>query len=149
MLILQSFRKQRFPLIRQGFKFLSCVVFIPSIAFLPNLTETAIAQAQSTCFMAATDEYIEVGKRYPVGLNPEPAYIIGNEVGSQVNTRTGPGLQYNISGQGLVGEDVIALDMALDSNCDVWLRIRFPASDHEGWIHQNYFSFYYGRGFFD
>lgn len=116
---------------------------------LPNLNRAALAQAQSTCFMAATDEYIEVGRRYPVGRNPESAYIQGNTVGSRVNVRTGPGLQYNTNGYGLVGEDITALDMALDSNCDVWLRVRFPASGREAWIHQNYFSFYYGRGFFD
>jgi hypothetical protein len=129
--------------------FLSCVLFALTIASLPNLNRAALAQAQSTCFMAATDEYIEVGKRYPVGQTPEPAYITGNEVGSRVNIRTGPGLQYNTNGHGLVGEDITALDMALDTDCAVWIRVRFPSSGHEAWIHQNYFSFYYGRGFFD
>lgn len=148
MLISQSVRIRRLPLIYQSLKFFSCIVLAPAIALLPSLTGTALAQAQSTCFMAATDEYIEVGKRYPVNRNPEPAYITGDEVGSRVNTRTGPGLQYNINGHGLVGEDVTALDMALDSNCDVWIRVRF-SSNREAWIYQNYFSFYYGRGFFD
>ncbi|MEM8804873.1 MAG: SH3 domain-containing protein [Cyanobacteria bacterium P01_G01_bin.38] len=93
-------------------------------------------------------EYVSVGERFSLG-GEEPAFLEGQQRGSRVNVRTGPGTDYEISAYGLVGEDVLALDFAYDRNCEIWFRVRFPASQHEGWIHTDLVRFYYARGLWD
>lgn len=93
-------------------------------------------------------EYVDVGERFSLG-EEAPAYLEGQQSGSRINVRTGPGTGYEANAYGLVGEDVLALDFAYDLNCEIWYRVRFPASQHEGWIHTDLVRFYYGRGLWD
>ncbi|MBE9079222.1 SH3 domain-containing protein [Romeria aff. gracilis LEGE 07310] len=79
--------------------------------------------------------YLPVGEGYSLGEEPEPATIAGRIPGSRVNVRTGPGEEYDAPAHGLVGDRVAALEFAFSSKCETWFKVRFPESDHIGWVH--------------
>lgn len=97
-----------------------------------------------SCEMQAFDEYIPVGKTFPV--NPEPAHIDGSNPGSRVNVRTGPGMEYEISTYGLVGNSVEVIGQAFSTTCETWVQVRLPRSENIGWIRSDFIRLYYQRG---
>ena len=118
-----------------------------------NLT-LAPAQADNThiCFEVPDDQAgsfpVTAGERF--NLEPSPSYISGENPGSRVNVRAGPGTEYSTSGiYGLVGEDVTSIGFGYDLNCQLWFKVRLPASQHEGWIYGAYVEAYYPGGLFD
>ncbi len=74
-----------------------------------------------------------------------PATIIGEADGSRVNVRRTPG-GYHDGTYGLVGETVDVLGFGYGTNCDFWLKTRFPDSGYVGWIHSDYIQTHDGRG---
>lgn len=91
---------------------------------------------------------VSAGERF--ALEPSSSYIDGENPGSRVNVRTGPGTEYATNGSyGLVGEDVTSIGFGYDRNCQLWFQVRFPTSQHEGWIHDDYVEAYYPSGLFD
>ena len=111
-------------------------------------------QAASThvCFEIPDDQEgsfpVSAGERFD--LEPSPSYIDGENPGSRVNVRTGPGTEYSTKGiYGLVGEDVTSIGFGYDRNCQLWFKVRFPTSQHEGWMHGDYVEAYYPGGLFD
>ncbi|MEO0988613.1 MAG: SH3 domain-containing protein [Cyanobacteria bacterium J06639_14] len=111
------------------------------------LASPATAQTVETCFVI--DDYIPVGEAF---LYPEPesAYIDGEEPGSRVNVRTGPGTEYEVSSYGLVGDAIDIIGQAFSSECGTWIKVRFPESGFEGWIFEQFIgTFGGGRGWWD
>lgn len=131
------------------------IFFLGSLAVATCVFTAPDAQAATECPVldhgAVGVSYIQipVGRSFSLGNDPEPAYISGNVPGSQVNVRTGPGTEYAATAYGLVGDFVQAFDYAFSSECETWLRVRFPVSGHIGWIHVNHVTFHYGRGIWD
>ncbi len=79
------------------------------------------------------------------------ADIIGNDIGSQVNIRSGAGTIFNVIGTVSVGNLVIVANddrdksgvvaplSRQDSQGDVWyLTTRFRASEYKGWIRADF-----------
>ncbi len=107
------------------------------------------AQTVETCFIGSIDEYIPVGEPF-LYAEPEPDhYIDGEEPGSRVNVRTGPGTEYEASAYGLVGDDVALIGQALSAECETWAKVRFVESGFEGWVHEQFIGSPYGRGWWD
>jgi len=107
----------------------------------------AYSQTVLTCPVYSMDTHIPVEQNQPV--EPEPAYITGNQQGSRVNVRTGPGTRFDANGYGLVGDAVQVTGQAFSNNCETWFRVRFPMSGHTGWIHGNFIELHYARGWWD
>lgn len=103
-----------------------------------------IAIAQSVAACEVVGEYYPVGEEYV--NEPEPAYIYGSEVGSSVNVRSGPGLDFEVVATSEVGYYASAVGQAFDPNCETWIQVRFPISKIEGWVHSRYVMLVYGRG---
>jgi hypothetical protein len=113
-----------------------------------SLPGAATAQSVPACEFVAIDDFIPVGVNYPLP-QPEPARISGNEPGSQVNIRSGPGTEHTAIAAGVVGNYVDVIAQSLDNNCDTWVKVRMPDSGQEGWMHADYVSLTYGRGWWD
>jgi SH3-like domain-containing protein len=114
--------------------FLACL-----LAAIPT---TAVAQTTETC--RVIDDYIPVGVEYRI--EPEPAFIKGDSPGSRVNVRVGPGSEFTADAYGLVGDYVQVIGQAFSSECETWIKVRFPNSGHEGWIRSDFIGLHYGRG---
>lgn len=95
-----------------------------------------------------TNDYIPVGQISSVDPE-EPAYITGSQPGSRVNVRWGPGTHFDVKTYGLVGDAVKVIGLALDTNCETWLWVRFPISSEFGWIHGDFVMLHYPRGWWD
>ncbi|MGD1950762.1 MAG: hypothetical protein ACFB14_14110 [Leptolyngbyaceae cyanobacterium] len=111
-------------------------------------------QAENTrvCFEVPDDQEgsfpVSAGERFDLELSP--SYIDGENPDHRVNIRTGPGTEYSTKGiYGLVSEDVTSIGFGYDLNCQLWFKVRFPISQHEGWIHSDYVEAYYPSGLFD
>ena len=119
-----------------------------SISVLTGLSVIAPAQAQTIATCRVPDDYIPVGKEflYP---EPEPGYIDGEETGSRVNVRQGPGTEYEASAYGLVGDSSYIIGQAFSSECETWIKVRFLESEFEGWIHSQFINLPYARGWWD
>jgi uncharacterized protein YgiM (DUF1202 family) len=102
----------------------------------------AIAQPVAACEVAG--EYYPVGEAYV--NEPEPAYIHGSEVGSTVNVRSGPGLNFDVAATSEVGYYAEVVGQAFSDDCETWIQVRFPISKIEGWVHSRYVMLIYGRG---
>ncbi|MEM9220686.1 MAG: SH3 domain-containing protein [Cyanobacteria bacterium P01_F01_bin.150] len=114
-----------------------------SFSFVPPVS----AQTVETC--AIVDSYIPVEKEF-LWPDSEAGYINGDEPGSQVNVRTGPGIRYAASTYGLVGNYIDVIGQAFDSECRTWLKVRFPLSEFEGWIYSDFTALHGGpRGLWD
>lgn len=118
------------------------------LATVTGLILAIPAKAEPIEACEVIDAYIPVGEEflYP---EPEPAYIDGEELGSRVNVRTGPGGEYDANAYGLVGEYIEIIGQAFSSECDTWIKVRFPVSEFEGWIHAEFIGLNYGRGWWD
>lgn len=79
------------------------------------------------------------------------ADIVGEDIGSQVNIRSGAGTIFNVVGTVSVGNRVIVVNddqeksgvvspfVRTDSQGDVWyLTTRFRASEYKGWIRADF-----------
>jgi hypothetical protein len=118
---------------------------ILTITIALSLNYPAYSQgAVMSCEMQPFDEYIPVGKTFPV--NPEPAHIDGSNPGSRVNVRTGPGMEYEISTYGLVENSVEVIGQAFSTTCETWVQVRLPRSENIGWIRSDFIRLYYQRG---
>jgi SH3-like domain-containing protein len=93
------------------------------------------------------DTYVPVEQN--LSFEPEPAYITGNQQGSRVNVRTGPGARFDANAYGLVGDAVQVIGQAFSNDCETWFRVRFPISGHIGWIHGDFIRHHYARGWWD
>ncbi len=120
-------------------------VILSATIFLLIVAPSAKSQTVPTC--PVIDDYIPVGR--PFAVDPEPGYITGETSGSRVNVRTGPGAEYDAPAYGLVGDAVQVTGQAFSTECETWIRVRFPNSGHTGWLHSNYIELYYGRGWWD
>lgn len=105
------------------------------------------AKGQPVLTCETIDNYIPVEKTFSVDY--EPGYITGDEPGSRVNVRTGPGANYEATAYGLVGDAVQVVGQAFSRDCNTWVQVRFPISGHIGWIHSDFISLHYGRGWWD
>ena len=120
-------------------------IFFAAASF--SVVPPASAQTVETCEII--DSYIPIEKEF-LWPDSEAGYINGDEAGSQVNVRTGPGIRYEASTYGLVGNYIEVIGQALDSECHTWLKVKFPISDIEGWIHSNFIALHSGpRGLWD
>lgn len=119
-----------------------------SIFMLTSLSIVTSAEAQTIATCPIPEDYIPVGEEflYP---EPEPGYIDGDEPGSRVNVRKGPGTEYEASAYGLVGDSVDVIGQAFSSECETWIKVRFLASEFEGWIHSQFIKLPYARGWWD
>jgi len=113
-----------------------------------SLASPAYGEAVMSCYVAGDDTYIPVEQNYPLD-DPEPAHIDGETPGSEVNVRSGPGIDYEVTAYGLVGDAVQVIGQAFSTDCETWIQVRFPVSEHIGWIHANYIQLHYGRGWWD
>lgn len=75
------------------------------------------------------------------------ATLIGQEYGSQINLRSGPGTDFPEKGYGLVGDRVHILRRTGGSPKDTayverrgsgWYRVGFPKSGARGWVRQDF-----------
>jgi hypothetical protein len=82
------------------------------------------------------DYYIPIGQTFPV--DNDPAYIDGDTPGSRVNVRTEPGSEFEADAYGLVGDAVQVIGQAFSTNCETWVKVRFPISGHVGWIRSDF-----------
>ncbi|MBE7383393.1 MAG: SH3 domain-containing protein [Leptolyngbya sp. SIO1E4] len=119
-----------------------------SITAITCLIVTIPAQAQTIEVCPVVDDYVPAGEAflYP---EPEPGYIDGEEPGSRVNVRTGPGTEYEASAYGLVGDSINVIGQAFSSECETWIKVRFLESEFEGWIHAQFIKLPYARGWWD
>ncbi|MGD1942329.1 MAG: SH3 domain-containing protein [Leptolyngbyaceae cyanobacterium] len=117
-------------------------------ATLFSLAVPAHSQTVLTCPVYAYETYIPVEEVYSYD-DPEPAFIDGETEGSRVNVRTGPGLDYEATAYGLVGEDVEIIGQAFSRECETWIQVQFPSSEHVGWVHNDFIGLDYARGWWD
>lgn len=96
---------------------------------------------------AVIDGYVQIGVESPAF--DDPAKISGNQVGSRVNLRTGPGIEYDADAYGLVGDSVTVIGQAFSTECETWVKVRFSESGYEGWMHSRFIELEYGRGWWD
>ncbi|WP_207713964.1 SH3 domain-containing protein [Scytonema sp. UIC 10036] len=77
------------------------------------------------------------------------ATLIGQEYGSRINLRSGPGTDFPEKGYGLVGDRVhilrkaggIPQDLAaVERRGSVWYRVGFPKSGARGWVREDFIS---------
>uniref|UniRef100_A0A0C1R0Y9 SH3b domain-containing protein n=1 Tax=Tolypothrix bouteillei VB521301 TaxID=1479485 RepID=A0A0C1R0Y9_9CYAN len=77
------------------------------------------------------------------------ATLIGQEYGSRINLRSGPGTNFPDKGYGLVGDRVHILrevggsprDLAtVERQGSVWYRVGFPKSGARGWVREDFIS---------
>ncbi|MEM9502635.1 MAG: SH3 domain-containing protein [Cyanobacteria bacterium P01_E01_bin.43] len=106
-------------------------------ATLFSLAAPAHSQPVLTCPVYADDTYIPVEEVFSYD-EPESAFIDGETIGSRVNVRTGPGLDYEVTTYGLVGEDVEIIGQAFSRECETWIQVRFPGSEPVGWVHKDF-----------
>ncbi|MEM6716396.1 MAG: SH3 domain-containing protein [Cyanobacteria bacterium P01_F01_bin.56] len=113
-------------------------------ATLVSLAAPAHSQTGLTCLVyGEADIPVEEVFSYD---DPEPAFIDGEIEGSRVNVRTGPGLDYEATAYGLVGEAVEIIGQAFSRECETWIQVQFPDSEHVGWIHKDFIGPKDGRG---
>lgn len=119
-----------------------------SVAVIVGQIYSVSANAQTAPACPVVDGSVPAGVEY---LYPEsePGHIDGEEPGSRVNVRVGPGLDYTASAYGLVGDYVDVIGQAFSTECETWLKVRFPISGQEGWIHGQFVSLAYARGLWD
>ncbi|MEL6399128.1 MAG: SH3 domain-containing protein [Cyanobacteria bacterium J06626_4] len=106
-------------------------------ATLFSLAAPAHSQPVLTCPVYADDTDIPAEEVFSYD-EPEPAFIDGETVGSRVNVRTGPGLDYEVTAYGLVGEDVELIGQAFSRECETWIQVKFPVSEQVGWVHKDF-----------
>jgi len=117
-------------------------ILLLSTALALAMAQPAYSQPVMTC--QVIDEYIPVGQTLPI--DNDPAYLDGSTPGSRVNVRTGPGTEYEAIAYGLVGDAVQVIGQAFSTNCDTWVRVRFPISGQIGWIRSDFIRLHYQRG---
>ncbi len=98
-------------------------MIVPLITLLPQLTPIATAQVRSNCSVS----------------------IVGNERGSRVNMRSGPGTEFTSPGYILVGQ---AVRMLNDSNGNrisrndnqrmKWFLVEYVPSGTRGWVREDF-----------
>lgn len=93
-------------------------------------------------------DYIPAGEEF-LYQEPEPGYLDGQELGSRVNVRLGPGTEHEATAYGLVGDNVQVIGQAFSRECETWIKVRFPISEFEGWVHAEYIGLPYARGWWD
>lgn len=122
-------------------------VLLAPLAIALGLSLATPAQAR-TCIIGAGGYPIESGTTFELDP-PEPGWIDGEEAGSRVNIRSGPGTEYESTGYGLVGNYIDIIGQGLSESCETWALVRFPISEHEGWIHSQFIDATYARGWWD
>lgn len=110
-----------------------------------NPFTSAIIPPDGNC--AVIDGYVQIGVESPAF--DDPAEISGNQIGSRVNMRTGPGTEYDVDAYGLVGDSVTVIGQAFSTECETWAKVKFPESGYEGWMHSRFIELEYGRGWWD
>ncbi len=94
-------------------------VLAPLVTLLPQLTSIATAQVRSNCSVS----------------------IVGNERGSRVNMRSGPGTEFDSPGYVLVGQTVRMLNDSngnrirrVDNQRMEWFFVEYIPSNTRGWV---------------
>lgn len=118
-----------------------------TMAIAIGLSLASPAQARP-CVVGTEDYTIESGRTFELD-QPEPAWIDGEEAGSRVNIRSGPGLEHESTGYGLVRNYIDIIGQGMSESCETWAKVRFPISGHEGWIHGQFIGATYPRGWWD
>lgn len=101
----------------------SIAVIAPLITLLPQFTPIATAQVRSNCSVS----------------------IIGDERGSRVNMRSGPGTEFDSPGFILVGQAVRMLNDAngnriirTDNQRMQWFLVEYVPSGTRGWVREDF-----------
>lgn len=126
----------------------NCLAPVIAVAAATGLTLTISTQARAVEFCEILDGSVPAEEEF-LWPDPEPASIDGDDPGSRVNVRTGPGTNHDAIAYGLVGDSVDAIGQAFDSDCETWLKVRFPVSEVEGWVHAEFVELVYARGLWD
>ncbi|MDB9525731.1 SH3 domain-containing protein [Oscillatoria sp. CS-180] len=106
----------------------------------PGLTQPVEACATAGGLIPVEAEYVS---------EAEPAYVHGNELGSPVNVRSGPGLAFDVIDTSSVGYYVEVVGQAFSRDCETWVQVRFPLSRMEGWIHSHHIMLSQSRDWWD
>ncbi len=113
--------------------FLAIVAIVPLISLSPSFTSRVNAQAITSRSCVAD--------------------VVGNDIGSQVNIRSGPGLDFEIVGTVSVGNLVIIAEddsnrsrhtstmMLRDNQGKLWFMVsRLRNSEYRGWMRDDFLS---------
>lgn len=98
----------------------------------------APAQTTETCFTG--DEYIPIETEYRY-REPEPAYIYAEDLDSNVNVRTGPGLRFEAFRTASPESYVDVTGQAFGADCATWLYVEAPLSGWAGWVRADFLGF--------
>ena len=123
------------------------------ILLVSNLSSPALATANS-CYLGPGPNDTVVPEQLWEAEMQDWGTIVTQDAGSNVNVRSGPGLDYEVIGQLHDGDRVVMTGYAMAADCEyTWYRLMVATGDSTYpvayvWVRHDFFEADYGRGLF-